>query len=84
MYNSKYLDMIHILIDIFIFINKFPHKKRNLSLEFSQVSLQSLKKLRENLIREDTLVLAACAHSVADADEDYLKLDISCYHTLRF
>ena len=77
--------MIHIFFDIFIFTNKSPHNKRNLSMKFSRVFLQSLKKkLRENLIRENTLVLAACAHSIADVDEDYRKLDISCYHTLRF
>ena len=82
MYNSKYLDIIHILVDISIFINTFPYKKRNLSMEFSRFSLQSLKRLHKSLIRDDTILLSVCAHSVVDADVDYLKLDINCSHTL--
>lgn len=82
MYNSKYLGIIHILIDISIFINKYPYKKRNLSMEFSGFSLQRLKTLHKNLIRDDTMLLAVCAHSVVNADADYLKLDINCSHIL--
>lgn len=58
--------------------------KRNLSIEYSNESVQNIKTLRENLIQKHTPVPMSNVDPIINEIENYLKLDVNCDDVLRF
>ena len=58
--------------------------KRQLSIDYSNESVQNVKKIRENLIQKHIPVHVPSAAPIVDEIEKYLKSDVNCNDVLQF